>query len=179
MIFDARSVSRKAREEGRLLARRIAAADHRHGHVAVEGAVAGGARRQPVADELLFIRQPEPLRTRAARDDEGARLLPLPVHLQAQMSVRLLEVLDRLIGKTRPEALRLRLHVHDQFRPVDALREAGKVLHQRGRRELPARLVPFEDERREIRPRRVDRSREASAAGSDDDDFFHRMRGGE
>ena len=76
----------EAREEGRLLGRGIAAADHADGHVAVKGAVAGGARGEAVADELLFARQPEPARGGARGDDERARFDPLVIELHAQMA---------------------------------------------------------------------------------------------
>jgi hypothetical protein len=61
-----------ARQEGRLLHRRVAAADHHDVLVAVERAVAGRAGRHAAAAEAqaLLVRQAEPLRRRAGGDDQ-------------------------------------------------------------------------------------------------------------
>ncbi len=127
-----------------------------------------------MADQFFFAREAEPARGGAAGDDQRLRFRPGIVELYPQVALGGLEIRHRRVGETRAETLGLRLHGHDQFRPVDALREAGKILHQRGRRKLPARLVAFEHERGEIRARGVDGGGEPGAAGADDDDFFHR-----
>jgi len=63
-------------------------------------------------------------------------------------------------------------HVLRELEAVDAVREAGEVLHLARRRELAARERPLEHQRVEARAGRVDRGREAGAAGADDDDVF-------
>ncbi len=63
----------------------------------------------------------------------------------------------------------LLLHVLDQVGSLDALRPAGKVLHQRGDRELAAGLVAFEDERLQVGAGGVNSSGKAGAAGAQDD----------
>ena len=83
MIFEARSSSRRwttidlgreAGEEGRLLHRGVAAADHDHFLVLEECAVAGRACADAIAHQPLFGFDAEQLRGRAGRDDQ--RLAP-------------------------------------------------------------------------------------------------------
>src|SRR5271169_2818672 len=90
----------------------------------------------------------------------------LPAH-QVQDEGTLAEVgavkVRRLV--LSPEARRLRLHVLDQLRPLDAFGEAGKVLHQGCKRELSAGLMALEHERLEVGARGVDCRRQSGATG--------------
>ena len=66
-------------EEAGFLARGIAAADDGDRDVAIEGAVAGGAGGEAVADEFALALDAEPAGGGAAGDDEGAGVDPLGV----------------------------------------------------------------------------------------------------
>src|ERR1700683_2710317 len=68
------------------------------------------------------------------------------------------------------ETFRLLAHVLDQLWSQEAIGKAGKVLHQRGKRELAAGLVPFDHKRLQIGARRVEGGGVSGAAGTDDDD---------
>ena len=75
----------EAGEEERFLRRGIAAADHADRHVAIKCAIAGRATRQAVADQLLFVLQPEVAGGGAAGDDQRLRLEPFVIGLEADM----------------------------------------------------------------------------------------------
>ena len=70
----------------------------------------------------------------------------------------------KLIRRAKPR--RLLLHVFDQLRPLNPLRPAGKVLHQRGDRKLAAGLVALQNQRFQSGARRVERRRQSGAAGA-------------
>jgi len=53
------------------------------------------------------------------------------------------------------KARRLLLHILDQFWPLNPLGKTRKILDQRGQGELSAGLVPFKDERLQVRARGV------------------------
>jgi hypothetical protein len=80
---------------------------------------------------------------------------------------------DERVLDARAELLGLRLHVHHQLRPHDAIREAGEVFDLRGRGELAAGHVAGEDQGLQIGASGVNRRCVAGAAGADDDDVFH------
>ena len=71
------------------------------------------------------------------------------------------------------EARRLLAHVVDQFRPLDAVGKAGKILDQRGDGELAAGLMAVDDQRTEIGAGRIDRGRQPRTSGADDDDITY------
>ncbi len=64
------------------------------------------------------------------------------------------------------ESCRLALHVFDQFGTLDAFGPAWKILHQRGNRELAARLVALQHKRLEIGAGSVDGGCQAGASGA-------------
>ena len=77
---------------------------------------------------------------------------------------------DRLeVGhlKLGAEAGRLLLDVLNEFRALNTVRKAGKVLDQRGDRELAAGLVALEDERIEAGASGVDGCGEPGASGAE------------
>ena len=57
----------------------------------------------------------------------------------------------------RPKASRLLAHVLDQLGALDALGKSGKIFHQRGQRELAARLMTFNHQWLEVGASRVER----------------------
>ncbi len=64
----------EARQENRLFHGGIAAADHGNFLARKKEAVASGAGRNAVSDQLLLVRQSQPARRGAAGDDESARM---------------------------------------------------------------------------------------------------------
>jgi len=127
-----RHLAAEAREEVGFLHGRIASAYHHDRLAAVEEAVAGGARAYAVADELLLGRQAQPARRCAGGHNHGSRFDPLAFDVEAERArreIRLKHGPGHVLGA---EALRLPLHVLDQFRPVDSLWKAREVLDQRG-----------------------------------------------
>ena len=60
------------------------------------------------------------------------------------------------------EPLGLRPHLGHQIGPHDALAEAGPILDHRGQHQLAAGLQAFDDERLEVRARRVQAGGQAS-----------------
>jgi len=70
---DDRDLGGELRQEERLLHRRVAAPDHDHLTVAVEGAVAGGAVGDAAAVQRALRLEPELARCRAGGDDHGLR----------------------------------------------------------------------------------------------------------
>ncbi len=163
----------EARQEVGLFHLGVAAADHHDLLATIEKAVAGGAGTDSVPDQLLFGFKPQPARRSTGSDDQGARLNPLALDIDAERVARQLRIDNIAMHKFRAEILRLFSDVFDQFRTVDAFREAGKVLDQRSHGQLPAGIVPQHHERLQIGAGRVDRCRVAGATGTDNDDVSH------
>ena len=67
-------------------------------------------------------------------------------------------------------------HVLDEFRALDAIRKSRKILHQRGDGELPAGLMPINDERAEISSGSINCGGQSRTSGTDDDDVTHLVR---
>ena len=101
------------------------------------------------------------------------RLQPFVIRLDPQGAIAHLEIGHFRVGKTGAEFLRLRVHVHDQLRAVDAFGKAGKILHQRGGGQLAAGLPAFEHERVQVRARGVNGGGQTGATAPDNDHFFH------
>ena len=84
------------------------------------------------------------------------------------------ELDDVVVEDLGAEALGLLLHLGHEVGALDALGEAGEVLDVGGVHQLAAGLDRArDDERLEVRARRIDRRREAGRARSDDDDVAH------
>ena len=78
------------------------------------------------------------------------------IHFHAKRPFRKIGLNHRAMQVLGAEMLRLFLDIFDQHRAVDAFGEAGKVLDQRGERELSARFVPGDDQGFQIRARGID-----------------------
>src|SRR5438874_2197925 len=76
--------------------------------------------------------------------------------------------------EARTKFLGLPMHVEDELRPVDSIREAGIIFHQCGSRELPTWLPTLQDQRIQVRARRVDSRRQSGATASSNDHLLHR-----
>ena len=162
-----RDLGGKAGEEERLFHRRIAAADDGNLAPAEEEAVAGGATGDAVTDQRLLAGQAQPTRAGAGGDDQRAGRESRRPRSEAVMRIRA-QIHRSEMGQLegRAEAGGLLLHVVDQFRPLNALRPAGKVLHQRGHRELAAGLVALQNQGVEAGAGGVDGGGESGAAGA-------------
>jgi len=80
---------------------------------------------------------------------------------------------DRVDDDLGAEVLGLPAGRVHEGRSLDPLREAGEVLDVGRRRDLAARLVALEDERREVRARRIDGGCQTGTARAQDNDVFH------
>ena len=76
----------------------------------------------------------------------------------------------------RAEPFRLCPHFLHELRAHDALGKAWIVLDFRRRGELSAGLPAFNEQGREIRPRRIDRGGESCRSRTDDDDVAHERK---
>ena len=177
---DQRHFGREAGEEESLFHGAVATADDGDLLAAGEESVAGGAGADAVADEGLFGGQIEPASGGSGRDDERAGVDDLLADGEldgVRGKVGGSEVCHAEFGS---EALRLQLHVLDEFRTLNALGPAGKVFDQRRDGELAAGLVAFEDERLEVRAASVDGGSKTGASGTEDNDVASfRGRGGD
>ena len=72
------------------------------------------------------------------------------------------------------ETLGLLLEARHKLVAIDAFREARIILNHGRRGQQAARLVAGQDERLQVGSRRIKRGRQASAARTDDNDFFHK-----
>ena len=160
----------EAREERRLLHRRVAAADDDHALVAEERGVADGAVADAAALQRALAGQAELARRGAGRDDDraGAVLLLADVDLVRRLGE--VDVGDVVGDELRAEALGLRAHLAHQLRAEDAVAEAGVVVDVGGDHELAAGLEALDAERLQVRAGGVQGRRVAGGAAADDDD---------
>ena len=77
-----------------------------------------------MADQFLFVVQPEISGRGAAGDDQRLGLEPFIIGLEPDMLVARLEIGHFGVGKTGAEFLGLSVHVQDQLRSVDAVRKS-------------------------------------------------------
>src|ERR1039458_7381796 len=78
------------------------------------------------------------------------------------------------------EALCLLAHVLDEFRALDAVGKARKVLHQRGNRKLSTRFVAVDYQRTKVGASGINGGGQSRTTGTDNDDvtniFWHRSK---
>jgi hypothetical protein len=67
----------------------------------------------------------------------------------------------------------LLFHVLDQLRALNTFGKAGEIFHFRGDGELSARFMSFDDQRLQVRSRRIDGGRISGTAGSENNYFSH------
>ena len=152
MIFDARSSSRRwidvdlrgeLGEEGRLLEGGVAPADHGDRLVLEEEAVAGGAGRDAVADELASRwSRPEHLGLGAGGHDDGPGLVVGHVaHLDVEGARREVDPVTFSVRNSAPKRAAWARKLAISSGPMMPVDEAGVVLHLGGEHELAAGLV--------------------------------------
>ena len=166
---------REARDEVRLLACGIAAADHGDVLALVEGGVAGRAGAHAVpAVKFLFAGNARQPRRRARRDDDRLRLIDFAgARLQLLHDAGKIDRLDQIDLEARAEFFRLLADVPGQRETVHAVGKARKIFDDGGRRDLSAGQRTFENERGKSRARGVNSGRRARAAAPENDDVFH------
>ena len=139
--MDDRHLAGELREEEGLLQGRVAAADHADLLTAEEEPVAGGARRQAVAEQAGLGLQPQHERLGAGRHDHRVGLVPVLADPDLERTRG--EVDRGGLGREvlGPEPLRLIPEAHHEIRPDDALGEARVVLDIGGEHQLPSGLI--------------------------------------
>jgi hypothetical protein len=161
----------EAREERRLLERRVTAPDDGHLASAEEEPVAGRAGAHAAPAELLLRLQPEPQGRCARGDDDGVGAVlgvadPDPERTGREVDAGRIALEDR-----GAESLRLVAELLHQVRPLDAIGESGVVLDVGRDHQLAHRDVAGDHERREVGASGVDGGREAGRPGADDGDL--------
>ena len=165
-----RDLGGETREEYSFLHGGVSAANHHDFLPGKEKAVAGGAGRNAVADEFLFVGQTQPAGRSAASDNECLRVNLVLSEMQQKRTLAEVDAGEMSYAIFRAKALGLLAHVLNELRSHDSFWKAGKIFHERSERELAARFVPFNHQRFQIGPRRIQRGGMSGAAGADDDD---------
>ena len=165
----------EAREEKRFLRRGIATADHADGHVAIKAPSQVAQLVRPWPINFSSFSSPV-ARRRTTRDNQRFCFEPLVIRANTNVLAAHFEIGHFRIRKARAEFFRLRVHVHDQLRTVDAFRKAGKVFHHGRGGELAAGMASLEDERTQVGARGVNRRGQPRATAPDDDHFLHREK---
>jgi hypothetical protein len=146
---------------------------------AEEEAVAGGARRQAVADQTLFGFEAEHQGLCARADDHRMRPVLGVVHPDLERALAEIDAGDLLGDDLGPEPQGLLAHAVHQLGPHDALRKTGEVLDLGGEHQLSAGLVAragrftLDEQRGQVGPGGVDGGGEAGRARTDDDDVSY------
>ena len=148
-------------QEGGLLHRRVAAADHRDVLVAEEEPVTGGTGAHAHADQRFLTGHAEVPGGRTHRQNDGARLIGLVADGDGLDGPVQRDRVDVLHPQIRTEAQRLLTHLVHQFGSGDAVAEAGVVLHLGGGHQRATELGAFEHQRLELGAGRVDGCRVA------------------
>src|SRR3954462_1402283 len=152
---DQRDFTGKSRKKSGLFHCRVSATDYGNFLAAEEKSVAGGAGGNAVADERLFVWQPQPASRGAAGDNQRTSLNDLLAKSEFERTLAQIRLRDVSHAVFCTKALSLLAHVLDQFGSLNAVRKTGKVLHERGERELSAWMMALKYKRLQIRARAV------------------------
>ncbi len=158
-------------QEERLLERAVPATHDRDPPVPEEEAVARGAGRDAAATQPRLVGQVQPDGRGAGGDDDGVGACsgcrrPSPRRVATEKSTASTSTSTRRAPKRSAWARMSAI----SSGPVDAVREARVVLHLRRDHQLAAGDEAGDDERREVRARRVDGGRQAGRSAADDED---------
>src|SRR5258708_36341253 len=115
-------------EENCLLARSIAPTYYADRDIPIERAVASSARSQTVAFHRFLVRYPEPFGGRTTGHNHAFCFQPFTVDLQTMIIRARLEFVDFSVLEASAQFLGFPVHVHNELRTIDALRQPGKVL---------------------------------------------------
>src|ERR1700722_15356715 len=96
-----------------------------------------------MSNQCLRTWQPQPTRRSPAGEGRGARMDRLAAHFQFERMLR--QIGGRQMPKLHlcTKALSLQLHVLNKLWTLNAVRPAGKILHQRGNGELSTGFMSF------------------------------------
>ena len=162
----------EAGQVGRLLERRVAAADDRDLLVAEEEAVARRAGRHAAAAEPRSrSRGRATAPTRPVATMTASARYSTPRAQTPERPRREVDPLDVDVVDPAAEPLGLLAELRHQLRPEDPLREARVVLDVARDHQLAARDDAGEDDRVEVGPRGVDRGGQAGGPGADDQEL--------
>ena len=137
----------EAGQEGGLLHRRVAAADHRDVLVTEEEPVTGGTGADAHADQRFLTGHAEVPGGRTHRQNDGARLIRLVADGDRLDGPVQRDRVDVLHPQVRAEAQRLLAHLVHQLGSGDAVAEPGVVLHLGGGHQRAAELGALEHQR--------------------------------
>lgn len=166
----------QAREVGRFLARRVAAAYDSDRLFAVEEPVARSTRRDPAPLVVLFGLYAEELGTCARGDDDRVGGPPfVVVNLHTLGRGAEIHFGDHARTYVRAETLGLAAYVVHHLEGFDAVGVAREILYFGGNHELSARLHALEEDRVEVSARGVDGSGVARRSGADDETLCVRL----
>mmetsp|Transcript_30712 Transcript_30712/g.52531 ORF Transcript_30712/g.52531 Transcript_30712/m.52531 type:complete len:535 (-) Transcript_30712:413-2017(-) len=172
---DERHRRRRAREDERVLHRRVAAADHDDRLRGEEEAVARRARRDAASLEVLLARHGEPAAVGARGDHDRLRRERRVVRLDHEGALRQVDLEHLLLLEGGGKLEGLPLHELDDVAAA-RLEDARVVFHGHAlRHELPARRRR-DDHRLQASARRVDGGGHAGGAASNDGDLDWRGR---
>ena len=118
-------------------------------------------------------RQAQQPRRRPCGDDQGARLFDRRSHVHGERRGAELDRGHVAAHDLGAEALGLRPHFGHQIRPHDAVLVPGEILDHGRQHELPTGLDALDNQRRQIRPRRVQGRSQPGRSRSDDDHVPH------
>src|SRR5215471_6916917 len=156
-----------------LFHRGIASAHDGNGFSTKEVTVARCARGNAVANQLALSFQTKQAGGRAGGNDQRLRLVGMFSRRDFEGPLAEIYLRHGPGFEFRPEFLRLLAHVFDELGSQNSVREAREVFDMGGERKLPARLMPIQYERFQIRARRVNCRRKTRAAAADDDNIVH------
>ena len=159
----------EARQKKCFLHGRVPAPDHHDFLSRKKETITGRTRRNSVPDELLLMRQTQPTRGRPTGNNQSLGVDLMNAQMQQKRTLAEIGTGQMRHSIFGAEAFGLLPHVFDQLRTQNAFGKSGKVLDQGGQRKLSARLVPFDDKRLQVSPRRVEGGSVSGASGSDDD----------
>ena len=141
-----------------------------------KGAVAGGAEADPMADELVFPRDPQPPIAGPRGNDNGARR---ELAIREDHRVRRFagfQLQDFLAADFQAEAFRLLPHPITELEAGNPFREAGVVLHQVGGHHLPAVDELFQEQGLEAGPPGINARGQPAWATANDDEVIIPLR---
>src|SRR4030088_3362122 len=126
----------EARKEQRLLHGGITSTDDHNFLSRKKEAIAGGARRNPVTYELLFVRQTQPTSRRSAGNNQRLGMHLVFAEMKQKRTLAKIGAREMPHSILRAEALCLLAHVLDQLRTENAFWKSRKVFDQRCKSQL-------------------------------------------
>ena len=161
----------KARQEQALLARAVAAADHRHVLAFVKRPIARRAEVNARADQVVFARHTQAAILRAGGDQDRPRAIFIAIGRRHVLRFFLVAQAPDLLRLQQfdVEAPRLLRQPIGKFAAVDTVGEAREVIEPLGHTRLPAEAALLDHQHVEAFARRVQGRRQAGRPAADAD----------